>query len=65
MTGITRFGAYVPFHRLSREQIGNAWGGKKGAGEKSVASYDEDSITLAVAAARTRSLRRTPATHVM
>lgn len=46
MVGITSYGAYVPLWRLSREVIA------KGArGEKSVCSFDEDAITMAVAAA--------------
>lgn len=46
MVGITAYGAYVPLFRLSREAIA------KGArGEKAIGSFDEDSITMAVAAA--------------
>ncbi|MDY6881505.1 MAG: OB-fold domain-containing protein [Thermodesulfobacteriota bacterium] len=45
MVGITAFGAYVPFLRLDRTAIG-----KGGKGEKSMANFDEDSITMAVAA---------------
>ncbi|MFC1963154.1 3-oxoacyl-[acyl-carrier-protein] synthase III C-terminal domain-containing protein [Chloroflexota bacterium] len=51
MSGITSYGAYIPLHRLSRAEIAKAWGGAGGAGEKAIASYDEDSITMAVAAA--------------
>ena len=47
MVGITSFGAYVPFLRLDRGAIG-----KGGKGEKSMANFDEDSITMAVAAVR-------------
>jgi 3-hydroxy-3-methylglutaryl CoA synthase len=46
MIGITSFGAYVPQHRLTPET--------KGCGfpfEKAVGYYDEDSLTMAVAAA--------------
>ncbi len=32
--------------------MAKAWGGGRGAGERAVASYDEDSLTMAVAAAR-------------
>ena len=46
MAGITSFGAYVPLWRLSREAI------MKGLrGEKAIRHFDEDSTTMAVAAA--------------
>ncbi len=45
------FGVYVPFYRLSRDLIAKAWGGRSIGGERSVANYDEDSITMAVQAA--------------
>jgi 3-hydroxy-3-methylglutaryl CoA synthase len=51
MVGITSYGAYVPRYRLSRDVIGKIWGGS-GRGEKAVAYFDEDSITMAVSAAR-------------
>jgi hydroxymethylglutaryl-CoA synthase len=46
MIGITSFGAYVPLHRLGPETKG--WGFPF---EKAVGYYDEDSLTMAVAAA--------------
>jgi hydroxymethylglutaryl-CoA synthase len=46
MIGITSYGAYVPMHRLSPETRG--WGFPF---EKAVGYYDEDSLTMAVAAA--------------
>ncbi len=49
MLGITSYGAYIPLYRLSRTEIGRAWG-SGGSGEKAVANFDEDSITMAVAA---------------
>lgn len=52
MPGILRHGAYVPYFRLSGSQIGDAWGRSGSRGEKAVANYDEDSLTLAVEAAR-------------
>ena len=52
MPGITAYGAYIPLHRLSRAEIARAWGGRAAPGERAVASYDEDSLTMAVAAAR-------------
>ena len=52
MVGVTSYGAYIPFYRLSRAEIARAWGGAEVPGEKAVANYDEDSLTMAVAAAR-------------
>jgi hydroxymethylglutaryl-CoA synthase len=46
MVGITSYGAYVPFWRLDRSAIGEGL-----RGEKAIANFDEDSVTLAVAAA--------------
>jgi 3-hydroxy-3-methylglutaryl CoA synthase len=48
MAGITSYGAYVPMLRLP---LAAAAGGKPGGPEKAVANYDEDSVTMAVAAA--------------
>jgi len=45
MAGITSYGAYIPFYRLGRETTG--WGMPI---EKPVVNFDEDSITMAVAA---------------
>lgn len=47
MTGILAYGSYLPHHRLrhDRTPVG-------GSGSRCVASYDEDSTTLAVEAAR-------------
>jgi len=45
MAGIAAYGVYVPLYRLGAETVG--WSGR---GEKAVANYDEDSITMAVAA---------------
>ena len=50
MVGITSYGAYIPLHRLSRATISRAWGGSPVPGEKAVANWDEDSVTMAVAA---------------
>ena len=44
--GITSYGAYVPWNRLGSGT--NGWTART---ERSVASFDEDSITMAVAAA--------------
>ena len=48
MVGITRYGSYIPVHRLERRLIEQAWGGKQAKGEIAVANYDEDALTLAI-----------------
>ena len=45
MIGIISYGGYIPIWRIKREAIMPA-----GAGEKSVANFDEDSLTMAVSA---------------
>lgn len=52
MVGIVSFGTYVPFYRISRKTIGATLGTAGGKGERSVAAYDEDPVTMAVEAAR-------------
>ncbi len=46
MAGIVSYGAYIPRYRLGKETAG--WG----LPEKAVTNFDEDSITMAVAAGR-------------
>lgn len=46
MVGITAYGAYVPLWRLSRDAIA-----KGAAGEKAICNFDEDTVTMAAAAA--------------
>jgi hydroxymethylglutaryl-CoA synthase len=48
MVGITSYGAYVPMLRLPLAAI---HGGKPGGPEKAIANWDEDAVTMAVAAA--------------
>ena len=56
MIGVCSYGGYVPRYRLNRGLIFNAMGWMNPAnialakGEKAVANFDEDSITMAVAA---------------
>jgi len=56
MVGITSFGGYIPRYRINRGTIFGAMGWFNpvtiavARGEKSVANYDEDSLTMAVAA---------------
>jgi len=52
--GITSYGAYIPRYRMPRKVLREAIGWRYPVtmpGEKAVANYDEDSITMAVAAA--------------
>jgi len=49
--GIVSFGAYIPKMRIKRELIARAWRRPGARGEKAVANYDEDALTLAVEAA--------------
>jgi 3-hydroxy-3-methylglutaryl CoA synthase len=46
------YGAYVPYWRLQRAAIGAALGSGGGKGSRAVASYDEDSTSMGVEAAR-------------
>ncbi|MDT3441951.1 OB-fold domain-containing protein [Pseudofrankia sp. BMG5.37] len=50
--GITGYGAYVPYWRLTRAAVAAALGTGGGKGTRAVASYDEDTTTLGVEAAR-------------
>lgn len=50
MAGIASIGVYVPIYRLSGEEIGRMWRIKGAGGEKAVAGYDEDTLTMAAAA---------------
>ncbi len=55
MRGIIAVGGYVPHHRLDRSEITGFFGKGGGRGQRAVASYDEDTTTMAVAAARAAS----------
>jgi 3-hydroxy-3-methylglutaryl CoA synthase len=50
MFGIVSYGAYVPLYRLGWNEIAMAWGKTAPIGEKAVANYDEDSVTMGVEA---------------
>lgn len=58
MTGITAFGAYLPRLRLSRKSIvdANSWVApelrSQSKGERTMCNWDEDTVTMAVEAAR-------------
>jgi hypothetical protein len=47
MIGIKSFGAYVPYFRLNRAEFARAWRTASMGGEKAVANWDEDSLTMA------------------
>ena len=51
MAGIVTYGAYIPFNRLDCRHIRDIYDTPVRRGEKAVANYDEDSLTMAVAAA--------------
>jgi hydroxymethylglutaryl-CoA synthase len=58
-SGIVSYGAYIPRYRIKTEEISKVWGDEPGSiidglmiYEKSVPDLDEDTITIAVEAAR-------------
>jgi len=63
MPGLRSFGAYIPTLRLPRDMIAKAWSRGSLGGERSVANYDEDTLTMAVEAA-TDCLRGVPREEV-
>lgn len=62
-TGLLAYGSYLPAHRLDRAEIGATLRSGGGRGARVVASFDEDSTTMGVEAARTAlaGLDETPA----
>jgi len=52
MGGLVGYAAYVPYYRLERSRIAGVLGGGGGRGTRSVAAYDEDTTSMAVAAGR-------------
>ena len=50
--GIVSWGVYLPYWRLQRRAIGEAFGAGGGRGSRAVASYDEDTTSMAVEAGR-------------
>ena len=50
MAGIISYGAYIPIYRLGWDLLAQVWGGTARKGEKAVANFDEDTITMAVEA---------------
>jgi 3-hydroxy-3-methylglutaryl CoA synthase/uncharacterized OB-fold protein len=60
MRGIIGAAGYLPHWRLPRAAIAEVLGGTPGKGTRTVASYDEDALTMAVAAGR-QALSAVPA----
>jgi 3-hydroxy-3-methylglutaryl CoA synthase/uncharacterized OB-fold protein len=50
--GIHAYAAYLPRHRLQHAELGEALGTRGGKGARTVASYDEDTTTMGLEAAR-------------
>ena len=52
MAGIVAYGAYIPYYRLDRKAITATLGAGGGKGTRAVASFDEDTTSMGVEAAR-------------
>ena len=52
MGGLVGYGAYVPYYQLERTRIAGVLGSGGGSGTRSVAAFDEDTTSMAVAAGR-------------
>ena len=52
MRGIISAGGYLPYRRLDRASISEFLGSGGGRGQRTVASYDEDTTTMGVEAGR-------------
>lgn len=65
-TGIVSLGAYIPYYYIERSTLVQAWGGRGGKGHRAIANSDEDSITMALEAARDalRGVDRSAVTHM-
>src|SRR5271170_5324305 len=63
MAGIVSYGSYIPYRRLKRAAIAQVLGVPATKGERAVASFDEDSVSMAVEAMRD-ALRALPARAV-
>ncbi|MGG1677217.1 OB-fold domain-containing protein [Neobacillus sp. NRS-1170] len=51
MKGILSYGAYIPYNRLQRQKIKEFFGSSGAGGERAVAGFDEDSVSMGVEAA--------------
>src|SRR6266851_4930884 len=52
MGGLVGYGAFIPYYQLERSRIAGVLGSGGGRGTRSVAAYDEDTTSMAVAAGR-------------
>jgi hydroxymethylglutaryl-CoA synthase len=52
MRGILSYAAYIPYRRLERKDVAAVFGGAPGRGQRTVASFDEDTTTMGFEAAR-------------
>jgi hydroxymethylglutaryl-CoA synthase len=52
MRGIQSYAAYIPYRRLERKDVAALFGGASGRGQRTVASFDEDTTTMGFEAAR-------------
>jgi hydroxymethylglutaryl-CoA synthase len=52
MRGIRSYAAYIPYRRLERKDVAAFFGGASGRGQRTVASFDEDTTTMGFEAAR-------------
>ena len=50
MVGIITCGYHIPFCRVEREKISQAWARRVGKGERAAVSFDEDALTLGLEA---------------
>lgn len=58
-TGIIGYGSYIPMYRLPNREVARVWSGRGGGPieEKAVAGLDEDTVTIAIEAARNAMAR--------
>ncbi|MGH7840975.1 MAG: OB-fold domain-containing protein [Candidatus Binataceae bacterium] len=63
MAGIVSYGSYIPYRRLKRAAIAAMLGVPAARGERAVASFDEDSVSMAVEALRD-ALKGAPQTTI-
>jgi hydroxymethylglutaryl-CoA synthase len=63
MAGIVSYGSYIPYRRLKRAAIAAVLGVPATRGERAVASFDEDSVSMAVEALRD-ALKTAPGAEV-
>ncbi len=52
MIGVTSYAAYLPAYRIARDEIAAAWQSRSLGGRKCAIRFDEDSLTMAAAAAQ-------------